>query len=262
MPELIEVELYRRDLNKLIGLCIESVVVNDHRVLRPTDTPPEAFSCLVGARLDGTHRHGKLLLAEFATTTGPCVVGLRFGMTGRLLIDGHSSIEQLEYSSTRNDPAWDRFALCFAGGSAVLRDQRCLGSVELDPKTDGLAPEASTISTDALALALRGRTKPIKTALLDQKILAGLGNLLADEVLWEAGISPLTAVDELSDHQLRDLAQQIRDTVAVLSALGGSNCGASFEFRNQGARCPRCGGRMRRDRVGGRSAWWCSTHQV
>ncbi len=261
MPELIEVELYRRDLDCLVGQSVTGVSVRDTRAVRPKNAPPELFRALVGATLERTWRHGKLLVAEFDGLGGPIALGWRFGMTGRLLIDGESSIAQLEYSSPRDNPAWDRFELASTGGVVVLRDQRCFGSVELDPETTGLAPEASTVSRGELSAALSGRTKAVKAALLDQSIVAGLGNLLADEILWVAGVSPHTPVDEFSNDDIASLAGHIRSTVERLTAAGGSNTGISFGLRHAGATCLRCSGSMHRDRIGGRTAWWCPTHQ-
>ena len=275
MPELIEVEMYRRDLDALVGLPVESVELQDERAIRPKGTPEDIMEVLLGMTLSRTLRHGKLLIAVFVDPplnrpfrrhgeTEGCGVslGVRFGMTGRLLIDGNSCIEHLEYSSKRNDPAWDRFALSLGGHRMVLRDQRCLGSVELDPELAGLAPDAATLTTEQLSAAFAGRSKAIKSALLDQTIVAGLGNLLADEVLWAVGLSPLRPVDTLASARLEHLASQIRKTVQELGARGGSHTGVSFPLRHEGALCARCSGSMRRDRVGGRTAWWCSTHQV
>ena len=275
MPELIEVEMYRRDLDALVGLPVESVELQDERAIRPKGTPEDIMEVLLGMTLSRTLRHGKLLIAVFVDPplnrpfrrhgeTEGCGVslGVRFGMTGRLLIDGNSCIEHLEYSSKRNDPAWDRFALSLGGHRMVLRDQRCLGSVELDPELAGLAPDAATLTTEQLSAAFAGRSKAIKSALLDQTIVAGLGNLLADEVLWAVGLSPLRPVDTLASARLEHLASQIRKTVQELGARGGSHTGVSFPLRHEGALCARCSGSMRRDRVGGRTAWWCSTHQL
>ncbi len=261
MPELIEVELYRRDLSALVGQRVVSAVVHDARCVRPKESGIEPFTMLDGATLGHTTRHGKLLLATFTDVRGTLTLGLRFGMTGRLLIDGTSRIAQLEYASAKNDPAWDRFTLVFDDAVVALRDQRCLGSVELDPDTTRLGPEASTVTGRDLSISFAGRSKAVKAALLDQTIIAGLGNLLTDEVLWAVGMSPHTSVDELSPADVDDLAREICSTVDRLTRRGGSNEGDSFPARRSGAPCPSCGGVMRTDRVGGRTTWWCPTHQ-
>jgi len=188
-------------------------------------------------------------------------VGMRFGMTGRLLIDGVSPIESLEYASTRNDPSWDRFIVRIGGRTVAVRDQRRLGSVELDPDTRLLGVEASTIEAEALAAVCTRRTKTIKAVLLDQRLIAGLGNLLVDETLWQVGLDPRRPAGELNSAETGALALEIVSTVARLSERNGSNMGDSFDARESGARCPRCGGAMTHDTVGGRSSWWCPTHQ-
>ena len=252
--------MYRSDLEPLVGGMVELVTVSDGRFVRPRHADPAIFDALAGAQLAGTRRHGKLLLADFAEPE--VVLGIRFGMTGRLLIDGASSIEQLEYSSARDEPAWDRFELRISGHRVAVRDQRCLGSVELDPDLSSLAPDAATVSPEVLEQAFARRTKAVKAALLDQNILAGLGNLLADEALWSAGIAPATPVDDLSARQLGALAESISGTIDRLTETGGSNTGESFAVRSSGALCPRCDGSMQRSRIGGRTSWWCSSHQV
>lgn len=262
MPELIEVEYYRRDLDRLVGARVDAAHLLDARAVRPKGGPSALFTVIEGMELVGTSRHGKLLRANFADENGRAVLGFRFGMTGRLLIDGVSVIDQLEYASPRNTPAWDRFELLLGGHHVVLRDQRCLGSVELDPLPGNGVPEASTITADELSTAFNGRRKPVKSALLDQSIIAGLGNLLADEVLWQAGLGPLRPVDTLSPREIAALSTQIVTTVTELTARGGSNTGDSFSLRSYDALCSRCSGSMRRDVVGGRTAWWCSTHQA
>ena len=261
MPELIEVEYYRLDLDALIGCRIEAISIDDERCVRPKGLPRAAFQVLVGEPLHRTWRRGKLLLAEFGAGGEGETLAIRFGMTGRLLVDGVSRIPHLEYASKKNDPKWDRFEMQLGGHLVSLRDQRCLGSVELNPDLSSLAPEASTIDAEELRLALRGRTKALKAILLDQALIAGLGNLLADEVLWQSGIAPSRPADELAHDEIEALAATIRETVEQLTGAGGSNCGESFALRSPGTRCSRCDGSMRRDAVGGRTSWWCSTHQ-
>jgi formamidopyrimidine-DNA glycosylase len=259
VPELIEVEYYRRALASLVGSTVTGVSIPDERYVRPAETPVQVFDQVIGAQLSSVGRRGKLLLARF---TDDYVIGLRFGMTGRLLIDGEGPIEALEYASTRNDPAWDRAILILDGRRVSVRDQRRLGSIELDPETENLAPEASTIREPDLRNALVGRRKAIKTALLDQHLIAGLGNLLVDEILWQVGIAPSRASSELTDGEIGALAAETRSTVRRLSNRGGSHRGDSFEARTSGAVCPRCKGVMDRSVVGGRSSWWCTSHQT
>ena len=261
MPELIEVEYYRRALNPIIGQQLASVAVSPEAFIRPSGTPVAAFDHLRGARLAATRRHGKLLVLELADDGGPVgEIGLRFGMTGRLLIDGVGPIDRLEYSSARNDAAWDRAILQFDARVSV-RDQRRLGSIEIDPDTTGLGLNAETIDEATWTTICSRRRKSIKAVLLDQSLAAGLGNLLSDEVLWRSHIDPRHIASELDDAAIGRLSEQVPIVVAELAARGGSHTGDSFALRAEGEQCTICGHSMRHDTVATRSTWWCSGHQ-
>src|SRR4051812_23672933 len=124
MPELIEVEQYRRTAEQVVGRTIRRVRAPDAWYLKRGTTPAGLRAALRGVEVTGTRRTGKLLLLE---TDGP-TLGLRFGMTGRLLVDGQGPIERLEHSSAKVEPAWIRFALGFdGGGSLEVVDPRRLG---------------------------------------------------------------------------------------------------------------------------------------
>jgi formamidopyrimidine-DNA glycosylase len=92
-------------------------------------------------------------------------------------------------------------------------------------------------------------------------VLAGVGNLLADEVLWQARVPPRTPVDQLGDEVLDRLHAAMRRTVKAAIANGGAHTGEVIPFRKAGASCPRCGAPMARGDVGGRATWWCSAEQ-
>ena len=261
MPELIEVELYADALRPLSGQRLVGVDLLDPDFLRPPGAGRDALDALAGSTLAQVDRRGKLLLAEFDRSDGRSRIGLRFGMTGRLLVDGTGPIDQLVYSSERDEAAWDRVALEFAESRAVIRDPRRLGSVDLDPRPGELGPDAAAISTPDLRRALTGRTAPLKAALLNQRIVAGLGNLLVDEALWRGGLAPTRPAGGLSDGELRRLARSIRSTVRILTARGGSHTGDTFELRTRGALCPHDGEPLRRERIGGRTTYWCPGHQ-
>lgn len=260
MPELIEVEMYRRLAERVVGRKVERVEAPDDWFVKGT-TPGHVRDAVEGARIRGTDRLGKLMTVDLGEDRP--VLGLRFGMTGRLVLDGEDApIEKLEYGSGRDDPVWDRFALVFAGGERLrISDPRRLGGVELDPDLRRLGPEASTLTTPQLRTATVGSTAPLKARLLDQSRVAGLGNLLTDETLWRAGLRPARASNELSDPELRRLARSVRDTVALLFERGGSHTGDLQAQRNRHGRCPRDGTELRRETIGGRTTYWCPAHQ-
>lgn len=257
MPELIEVEAYRRQAQAVVGRTVADVPVLDPLGLRGAD-PDDVRAELVGHTVLGADRLGKLLLLP---TDGP-VLGLRFGMTGRLLVDGDASVEGLLYGGQGDDPAWDRYVVTFDDGTDLrVRDPRRLGGLQLDPDTSRLGPEASTVTADELAAALAGSIAPLKARLLDQRRLAGLGNLLVDETLWRAGIDPQRPARDLGPDEVADLAGRVRSTVADLLARGGSHTGDLQVARTPGSTCPRDGAPMERLRVGGRTTYRCSRHQ-
>ena len=158
---------------------------------------------------------------------------------------------------------WNRFTLEFAdGGSLVLFDKRRLGRVRLDPDIGALGPDAEEVGpAEFRALVAKG-TIAIKARLLDQSKIAGIGNLLADEVLWKAKLSPSAPVDTLqpkdSDRLFRALGAALKSAIAK----GGVHTGEVIAARHAGGHCPRCGAEMVHGTVGGRSTWWCSAEQT
>lgn len=257
MPELIEVEVYRRQAEAVVGRTIADLPVLDPLGLRGAD-PDQVRADLVGHTVEAAERTGKLLLLR---TDGP-TLGLRFGMTGRLLVDGGVAIEGLLYGGQGDDAAWDRYVVTFTDGTDLrIRDPRRFGGLQLDPDETRLGPEASTVTPDQLAGALARSRAPVKARLLDQSRVAGLGNLLVDETLWRAGIDPERASGELAGHEIEHLAGAIRSTVADLLARGGSHTGDLQVARTRGASCPRDGAPLDRLRVGGRTTYRCPAHQ-
>jgi formamidopyrimidine-DNA glycosylase len=269
VPELVEVEIYRRMAERVVGRVIESVDAPDAWFCKRSTTPERLGSELPGATVLGTHRRGKLLLLDLARPASDLApdltLGLRFGMTGRLLVDGRADIGELLYSSSRDEATWDRFALTFVGGGSLsIRDPRRLGGVEIDPEsapTFSLGPDAARITAAELRRSLATARGPIKAALLDQTRIAGVGNLIADEVLWRSGISPKRVVPSLDDVAMASLAASVRRTIALLQKRGGSHLGDHVGQRNPDGVCPRDGAPLLRTVVGGRTTYECPVHQ-
>jgi formamidopyrimidine-DNA glycosylase len=260
VPELIEVELYRRVADRAVGRTVASVHAPDEWFCKGV-TPAALVEALTGCTLLGTRRRGKLLMVD---TDGP-VLGLRFGMTGRVLVDGAGPIEKLEYGSSRDDPAWHRFGLTFTassgGGSLVVVDPRRLGGVMLDPPEDRLGPDAATVGRAALRDLLAGSQAPLKARIMDQARLAGVGNLIADETLWRAGLDPTRPAASLTPAEVRRLHQHLRATIALLTERGGAHTGDLQGERSRDGRCPRCHRPLQRRTVGGRTTYSCPHHQ-
>lgn len=257
MPELVEVEYYRRAAEPFVGADIERVVVRDERFLRPGVSAPRLARALRGQRITGVARTGKLLVVH---TTGSSL-GLRFGMTGVLVAAGSDTLDELVYGPTRRDPAWVRLVVVTSMGELAVRDPRILGSAELDPDVSALGPDALSVTPRQLAAALGGSRAPLKARLMDQHRLAGVGNLIADEVLWRASLHPARPAGSLEGTEVRRLHRHLRTTLTDLLAAGGSHQGRMTAERHVGGHCPRDGTPLVRSTVGGRTTWSCPAHQ-
>lgn len=258
MPEMIEVEYYRRVAERTVGRTVRRVVAPDDWYLKGGTTARALRTTTGGRTVTGTRRIGKLLLLD---TDGP-TLGLRFGMTGRLLVDGAGPIEKLEYSSGRDDPTWVRFALRFDdGGDLRVVDPRRLGGVQLDPDTAHLGIDALAVKPAPFRAALTTSRAPLKAWLLDQGHVAGIGNLLADEILWRAGLDPARTGRSLDPDEATRLHRQMGRTVRLLIERGGSHTGDLQVARVRGAACPRDGAPLQRRTIGGRTTYSCPLHQ-
>jgi formamidopyrimidine-DNA glycosylase len=259
VPELPEVEAYRALAESALHRPVTAVEAPDAWFLKAGLDEATVRGALVGRSFTAARRRGKLLLLD---TGGGPVLGLRFGMTGRLLVDGRPGVDALLYSSPLERSGWDRFAVRFTdGGDLRLRDPRRLGGVLLDPDEDALGADALGLTPAALRAALGASTVALKTRLMDQARLAGVGNLLADEALWRAGLDPRRSAGSLTPTEVRRLHRHLRGTVADLMARGGSHAGDLMPARIRGGICPRDGTPLARDTVGGRTTYWCPRHQ-
>lgn len=258
MPELIEVELYRQAADAAVGHRISRVLAPDAWYLKGDTTARSLDAALAGASLVAARRIGKLLLLD---TDGP-TLGLRFGMTGRLVVGDHVPIERLEHSSARDHPEWTRFALELDGlGALRIVDPRRLGGVELGPDESRLGIDALAVRPAQLRALLARSRAPLKAWLLDQHHVAGVGNLLADEALWRAGLDPARPAASLHPEEVRALHRHLRRTITTLTRRGGSHTGDLQRARVPGASCPRDGAPLVRRTLGGRTTFSCPLHQ-
>jgi formamidopyrimidine-DNA glycosylase len=249
VPELPEAERARQAIESG-GLHRRIVAVDDSDtyVCRP-HTPGEIADALVGRELISAHRRGKAMWVQ-TSDDGP-VLGLHLGMAGRIVVD--------EDPSPRG---WDRFVLHFEdGGSLALRDKRRLGRARLEPDVDALGPDAAEIPrADFRARVGRG-SAPLKARLMDQGVVAGIGNLLADEILWRARLDPRRPAGELSVEELDRLRREVRAAMRSAVRRGGAHTGDVIAERRRDGHCPRCGAEMARATVGGRTTFWCPVEQ-
>ena len=267
MPELPEVELARTVLEEALDRTIRSVDDNDEWVCRP-HPPGEIAKALVGATLTAAHRQGKTMWCETAGRGGAGPhLGIHLGMGGRIIVTDAEG-ERVGGGPERPDrtprkPEWNRFTVIFDdGGQLRLFDKRRLGRVRLEPDLDALGPDAEMIGRDEFRTRIGRGHSAVKARLLDQSVLAGVGNLLADETLWQAALSPSTPADELGAPTLDHLHAALEKALKAAIAHGGVHTGEIIPFRRAEAACPRCGAPMVHGTVGGRSTWWCSKEQA
>jgi formamidopyrimidine-DNA glycosylase len=277
MPELPEVETIRRQLAPLVeGRTVERVEILDERWSRPL-APSELEAALEGRRIEELGRRGKYLLWRFADDV---YLAQHLRMTGGLLWEPTS------------EPAHVRAKIRLApGGSGVPRnrlvitDARRFGTAELLLGAEaleaffaarlGLEPLDERFTTEHLRDVLRGRRAPIKAVLLDQRAIAGVGNIYADEALFRARIHPLRPAGRLNRHQLEGLRQGLIEALcAGIDAKGASiddfrhvdGLRGAFQdrflvHRRAGEPCPGCGGEIVRIVVAGRATYLCESCQ-
>jgi formamidopyrimidine-DNA glycosylase len=272
VPELPEVERARSLIAEAaLDRRIVAVDDADEYVCRP-HVPGEVASAVLGRTLTHAHRRGKAMWCETSPRPGALpdaagpMLGLHLGMAGRIVVTGPDGREREggdpHPRGRTPNPLWERFTLRFAdGGSLVLLDPRRLGRVRLDPDLDGLGPDALGLTPKRFRELVPVGAAPIKARLLDQSVIAGVGNLLADETLWQARLHPGRPARELEADEVKRLHAALRRSLGAAIRKGGVHTGAVIGSRVEGARCPRCGGEMRRAVVGGRTTWWCAEEQ-
>ncbi len=208
MPELPEVEVLVRHLAPLVrGRKVRSVQVRRPKVLQPT-TLAEFQSALVGATFLSLTRRGKYLVFQLRSRLGkPRALVGHLGMTGRM------------YLAPEKTPLPKHAAVVLHLGreNFIYEDTRYFGRLTLDVSSlAGLGPEpwSREFSDGSFSAALKKSTQPIKVKLLDQSVVAGVGNIYASEALFRAGISPRLAARRLKPAQVARLRQTIRQTLA------------------------------------------------
>jgi formamidopyrimidine-DNA glycosylase len=254
MPELPDVEGFREVLADCArGRVIRHVDVRDPGVLHGVSAH-RLRTALEGRRFTEPERHGKWLLAH---TGGPTLL-LHFGMTGSLV------------GARGDDPVEPHDRVLFtlgAGRQLRYRDQRKLRGLwlaetpaEAARLLSGQGPDAMTIARDDFGAALAGHRGTLKSTLTDQSVLAGLGNLLADEILWRTRLNPRTPANALTETDTRRLHTQMRRTLRTAVRAGRVPPRPTWLTGHRDAptpTCPRCHSTLRRTRLAGRTAVWC-----
>jgi formamidopyrimidine-DNA glycosylase len=272
VPELPEVETARKLIaEQALHRRIARVDDADTFVCRP-HSPGELSAALSGRTLTAVHRRGKTMWCETSGTSrsatpGPDL-GIHLGMGGRIVITspgGHVAEggEPRRRNEQTTQSRWNRFTLEFTdGGSLVLFDKRRLGRIRLNPDIDALGPDAQQVTPAEFRELIMTGSIAVKARLLDQSKIAGVGNLLADQALWQAKIPPAASVSTLQRKDADRLYRAVQSAVRSAVAHGGAHTGEVIAARRPGGTCPRCGAEMRHGTVGGRSTWWCSREQA
>jgi formamidopyrimidine-DNA glycosylase len=259
MPELPEVELYCRYFAKhALRQRVAAVRVLDERILAVRT--PVLKRAVVGHEFFEVRRHGKHLFAN----AGGAWLHLHFGMSGDLFY----------YNDDAGQPQFARVVFEFENDARLAYDDmRLFGVVDVtsDPDTFiaehrlGPDPFASSFRLPLFRRIVHGRRGAVKALLMTQEIIAGMGNLYVDETLYRASIHPRRAVDALSDAEVKAIFTGIRGVLKEAIAFksrGGDYPGRWLtQHREEGDRCPRCGGTIQRAVVFGRTTYFCAKHQ-
>lgn len=287
MPELPEVETVRRGLEPVMaGHVITQADVRREGLRWPF--PPHMAERLTGARVLGLRRRSKYILADLST--GETLL-IHLGMSGRMLIalPGQAGVELGAFHHEMPKPEkHDHVVLKMAGGARVtFNDARRFGAMDLlptgaeeaHPLLAKLGPEPLGNGFDEayLVARLKGRATPIKAALLDQQVVAGLGNIYVCEVLFRAGISPKRPAGRIAAARVAGLVPIIREVLAEAIEAGGSSLrdyrqadGELGYFQHnfrvygrEGESCvaPGCTGHVARVVQSGRSSFYCPACQ-
>ena len=266
MPELPDVEIFKRYFDATsLHQRIQDVDVQDAYVLKGISAH-EFARRLKGRCFESTRRHGKHL---FVRADGGVWLRLHFGMTGSLHYFKHDERAPKPASAEASVGRHTRVLFLFATGHRLaFEDQRKFGEVGLVGDVDqflknrALGPDALDINLVALQEIFGKNLGAVKTILLNQKLVAGIGNLYADEILFRARIHPATQVSALKANTVAkifratgDILKKAIDTRANTDLLPRSWL---LPHRGKGGKCPRCGRRLKSATIAGRTTWFCS----
>jgi formamidopyrimidine-DNA glycosylase len=272
VPELPEVEGFARYFARhALRQRIVRVRVRDERILA---VRKETLSrALRGHAFTRVRRHGKHLFAE----AGPAWLHLHFGMTGDLEYYRSSSVSRHASSDdgsrmTADEPRFARVIFDFEGGGHLaFVDMRLFGVVDLTPSPEayieehGLGPDPLQMSLAQFRERIEKRRGAIKALLMSQDVIAGIGNLYADETLFQTSIHPRRPIDRLSDAEVRAvynaMRRIVREVIRVRSKDGDWPNRYLTMHREEGERCPKCGGTIKRTVVMSRTTYFCGKHQ-
>jgi len=270
MPELPEVETVLRGLRKSALGCRIAQVRVDHPGLIAGD-PAEFVARIEGRSISGVRRKGKVLVAELAggSSTAPVYLVIRLGMTGQVTAQPSNAVVEPHTHVRMRFEAEDK-ELRFRDVRRFGR-LRCCTREELEALLESLGPDARQVTEKEFILAMRARRGAVKSWLMNQRMLAGLGNIYADEALFEARIHPLEQPDRISHvaaHRLYKAVQQILKNAIELQGTSfrdyidiegrpGNYLQKLRVYQKTGRPCSRCRSPIRRMVIAGRSSHFC-----
>lgn len=261
MPELPDAVVYRRHVERTaLDRLIAGTEVVDPLILDDGVSPPRFEEMLRGRRLQETYRHGKHVFARYGDDTG--WLALHFGMTGRVQYVEDGEVPEYAYVQFHFEDEGHLAFICPRKFARV----RLVDTPEAFVAEKGLGPDARRADVESFLEPFEGRRGTIKGRLLDQKVIAGLGNIYADEALYQEGIHPRTTVPELSEDDLRGLYDAVQ---WVLDAAIAANADPTaldpdrfmLPHRYDDERCPKTGVPLKTEQVSGRTAYYSPARQ-
>jgi formamidopyrimidine-DNA glycosylase len=256
MPELPDVEIFKRYLDATsLHQRIADVDVRSAHILKETSARELALG-LKGRRFESSRRHGKHL---FVRADEDLWLRLHFGMTG--------SLQYLKRD--KEAPPHTRALFAFANNHCLaFNDQRKFGEIELLEDVDAflekraLGPDALNVSLSQFTEILRKHRGAVKSILLNQKLIAGIGNIYADEILFRLRMHPATEISQLGEQLLTKLLRAAHYILAraITAKADANQMPRSWLLlhRGKGGKCPRCRRKLRSAKIGGRTAWFCA----
>lgn len=280
MPELPEVEVVRRGLHHhLVGKTIASTLVYHERaVRRQSGGAVELAGLLAGQQISGTGRRGKYLWLTLEGSSGAQALVVHLGMSGQMLIGPISRPQHLRIAATLDDGSVLSFVDQRTFGGWMVTDLVTVDGSELPEPVAHIArdPLDELFEIGAVVTRLRGKHTEIKRALLDQTVVSGVGNIYADEALWQARVHGRRLTDGMSRAKLTEVLDSAAAVMRLALAQGGTSFddlyvnvnGESGYFDRsleahgrEGEPCRRCGRAMRREAFMNRSSYFCPSCQ-
>ena len=259
MPELPEVQIFKEYLDSTsLHKRIQDIEVKSKQILQDI-TENDLSAKLKGEEFLSSQRHGKYL---FASVSGKFWLVFHFGMTGDLIY----------FKELNEEPAHDRLLITFKNGYHLAFDnQRKFGKIIVTPTVDEfvsnkkLGKDALQIDLPDFTEAMKKKRGSVKSVLMDQHTIAGIGNLYSDEILFQTGVHPKKRVSELDEKTLKDLHSNIRRVLktAIENQADPKHFPKDYLLHNRvkGAPCSGCDGKIETITVSGRTAYFCPNCQ-